>query len=193
MWTGTALCVVDRAGRGLGPHQANEGIDSPLRDFRTTRRVDGKGTTGDGPCGIKLSLLSQLSAASQAHAHQTELFSEIVINGEHSEFSPALWRNATRAMRTAKASTSDEIGGRPGYCRCLKPSNFWASSLRYQARIVSGLATHATSRSALRPRRFPISARVIRSGSERRSRAGNLVLKIRFSAAKSHSATRVLG
>src|ERR1700730_5587901 len=46
------------------------------------------------------------------------------------------------AMRTTKASTSDETEGRPGYCRCLEPSNFWATSLLYQARIVSGLATH---------------------------------------------------
>ena len=50
--------------------------------------------------------------------------------------------------------------------------------------MVSGLATQATSRSALRPSRFPISASVIRSGSERRNRAGNLVLRIRFSAAR---------
>ena len=49
---------------------------------------------------------------------------------------------------------------------------------------MSGLATQATSRSALRPRRFPISARVIRSVSERRNRAGNLALKIRFSEAR---------
>src|SRR5580704_7392795 len=41
--------------------------------------------------------------------------------------------------------------GRPGYCRCLEPSNFWATSLRYHARIVSGLATQATSRGAFRP------------------------------------------
>jgi hypothetical protein len=31
-------------------------------------------------------------------------------------------------------------GGLPGYCRCLEPSNFLATSLRYQARMVSGLA-----------------------------------------------------
>ena len=193
MWTGTALCVIDRAGRGLGPHQANEGIDSPLRDFRTTRRVDGKGTMDDGPCGIKLSLLSQLSAASQAHAHQTELFSEIVINGEHSEFSPALWRNATRAMRTAKASTSDEIGGRPGYCRCLKPSNFWASSLRYQARIVSGLATHATSRSALGQGAFRF--RPGWSVPGRKGAVAPATWSLRFGSRRpnTHSATRALG
>ena len=41
--------------------------------------------------------------------------------------------------------------GRPGYRRCLEPSNFLATSLRYQARMVSGLAMQATSRSALLP------------------------------------------
>ena len=42
---------------------------------------------------------------------------------------------------------------RPGelYCRCWEPSNFGATSLRYQARMVSGLAVLATSRSALHP------------------------------------------
>jgi hypothetical protein len=83
-----------------------------------------------------------------------------------------------------QASTSAETGGRPGYCRCLEPSNFWAINLRYQARIVSGFATQATSWSALRPRRLPISGRVTRSGLESRTRAGNFALKIRFSAAR---------
>ena len=41
---------------------------------------------------------------------------------------------------------------------------------RYQARMVSGLATQATFSRALRPSRFPISASVHRSGSDRRSR-----------------------
>jgi hypothetical protein len=44
--------------------------------------------------------------------------------------------------------------GRPGYCRCLEPSNFWATSLRYHPKIVSGLATQATSRSAFAPTAF---------------------------------------
>jgi hypothetical protein len=35
------------------------------------------------------------------------------------------------------------------------PSNFFATSLRYQARMASDLATQATSRSALRPTRPP--------------------------------------
>ena len=42
-----------------------------------------------------------------------------------------------------------------------------------QARMVSGLATQATPRSALRPSRFPISARVARSGSLNRNVDGN--------------------
>jgi Predicted methyltransferase regulatory domain len=42
----------------------------------------------------------------------------------------------------------------------------FVSDLRYQPRIVSGLATQATSRSALRPSRFPILASVTRSGSD---------------------------
>src|SRR5260370_12896649 len=40
---------------------------------------------------------------------------------------------------------------------------FSATSLRYEVRMVSGLAPHATSRSPLAPS-FPISARVARSG-----------------------------
>lgn len=59
-------------------------------------------------------------------------------------------------------STSDSTLGRPGYWRCWEPSKFSTLSFRYQARIVSGLATQATSRSAFRRRRFPISVSVIR-------------------------------
>jgi len=55
-----------------------------------------------------------------------------------------------RAMRTTKASTSDETGGRTGYCRCLEPPNFWATSFQYQARIVSGLATQGISQRRLK-------------------------------------------
>jgi hypothetical protein len=87
-------------------------------------------------------------------------------------------------MRTTKASTSVGTVGRPGYCRCLEPSNFLATSFRYQARMVSGLATQATSRSALRPTRFPISARVARSGSLNRNLDGSFARRIRFSAAR---------
>jgi hypothetical protein len=47
---------------------------------------------GDNPCDIKISLLSQLSDASEAHAHQTALLSEIAVSGDHAEFSSALER-----------------------------------------------------------------------------------------------------
>src|ERR1700675_1348032 len=50
--------------------------------------------------------------------------------------------------------------------------------------MVSGLATQVTARSALRPRRFPISARVTRSGSLNRNLDGSFALRIRFSAAR---------
>jgi hypothetical protein len=45
------------------------------------------------------------------------------------------------------------IRGLPGPRRAFEPSNLLATSLRYQARIVSGLATVASSARALRPRR----------------------------------------
>ena len=45
---------------------------------------------------------------------------------------------------------------------------------RYQPRMVSGLATQVTCSRALRPRLFPISASVDRSGSDRRIRAGKV-------------------
>ncbi len=48
-----------------------------------------------------------------------------------------------------------------GYWRCLEPSNFRAISFRYQARIVSGLATQAISHRAFLPTRFPFIACLI--------------------------------
>src|SRR5262252_3208660 len=90
----------------------------------------------------------------------------------------------SRAKRTTSSSTVAEIRGRPGYLRDCEPSNLRAISRRYQARIVSGLATQATFSRALRPTRFPISASVRRSGSDRRICAGKWSRKIRFSAAK---------
>jgi len=47
--------------------------------------------------------------------------------------------------------------GRPRDYRYLEPSNFCAIRFRYQARIVSGLATQAISRRAFLPTRLPIS------------------------------------
>src|SRR5262245_34705163 len=64
------------------------------------------------------------------------------------------------------------------------PSNFCATSRRYQARRVSGLATCAISCRALRPSRLAISASVSRSASDNRSRAGRCALRMRFSAAR---------
>jgi len=57
------------------------------------------------------------------------------------------------AMRTISRSTFRLIRGRPGPRRACEPSNLRATILRYQARIVSGRATFATSARALRPRR----------------------------------------
>src|SRR5262249_45571763 len=90
----------------------------------------------------------------------------------------------SRAKRTTSSSTVAEIRGRPGYVRDCEPSNLRAISRRYQARIVFGLATQATLSRALRPTRSPISARVRRSGTDRRNRAGRCARRIRFSAAR---------
>jgi hypothetical protein len=51
----------------------------------------------------------------------------------------------SRAIRTTRASTSGATAGRPGYRRCLEPSTFLATSLRYHAKMVSGLATQPGS------------------------------------------------
>jgi hypothetical protein len=48
-----------------------------------------------------------------------------------------------RAILTINSFTLRLTGRLPGYCRCLDPSNFRATSFRDQARMVSGLATHA--------------------------------------------------
>src|SRR5262249_30922664 len=69
-------------------------------------------------------------------------------------------------MRTINCSTSRLILGRPGFRRAFEPSNLRATSLRYQARIVSGRATVTTSARTLRPNRWPISASVARSASD---------------------------
>ena len=90
----------------------------------------------------------------------------------------------SRANLTTSASTSGEMRGRPGYERCFDRSNFAAINRRYQARIVSGLATQATCARALRPSLFPISASVSRSGSDSRRYEGRCDRRIRFSAAR---------
>jgi hypothetical protein len=74
-----------------------------------------------------------------------------------------------------------------------EPSNFRAISLRYQARMVSGLATRATSPSASRPRLSPISARVARSGSLSRNPFGSFALRIRSPRPDIHSEAEAPG
>ena len=48
------------------------------------------------------------------------------------------------AKRTMSASSSGAMRGRPGEVSNLEPSNLRAMSRRYQARMVSDLATQAT-------------------------------------------------
>jgi len=90
------------------------------------------------------------------------------------------------------SSISGSVRGRPGDRRFLQPSNFSATSWRYQARMVSGLARRASCSSPLRPKRLPISARVARSPSDRQ-RGCRRAFKMRFSAASTHSAAGVPG
>jgi len=61
---------------------------------------------------------------------------------------------------------------------------FSATSWRYQARMVSGLAMCATVCSPLQPKRLPISASVLRSPSESRQPGCRRAFKMRFSAAR---------
>src|SRR5262249_54420442 len=67
-----------------------------------------------------------------------------------------------------------------GERRCLEPSNFSATSLRYQASMVSGLAMRATGCRPLRPNRLPISASVARSPLESLQPKGRCAFKMRF-------------
>jgi len=67
--------------------------------------------------------------------------------------------------------------GQPGERRRFEPSNFLASNLRYQARMVSGLAIQATCSKPLYPKRRPISASVPRSPSESRQPGCRRVFK----------------
>ena len=62
-----------------------------------------------------------------------------------------------RAMRTTNASNSGSMVGRPGALRCVEPSNFCATRLRCQPRIVSGLTILATSARAFFPSLWPMS------------------------------------
>jgi hypothetical protein len=57
-------------------------------------------------------------------------------------------------------STSGLIRGLPGVRRAFEPSNLRATNLRYQARMVSGRATLATSPRTLRPNRLTVFSTV---------------------------------
>jgi hypothetical protein len=67
------------------------------------------------------------------------------------------------AMRTIRSSMSLPMGGLPGVLRAGDPSNLRATSLRYHPKMVSGRAAVASSPSALRLSRWPISPSVARS------------------------------
>jgi hypothetical protein len=62
------------------------------------------------------------------------------------------------------------------------PSNLWATSLRYHARIVSGLDTQAICRRAFRLSRLPISASVDLCASNSRTLFGSCARRMRSSA-----------
>src|SRR6266511_2146439 len=91
-----------------------------------------------------------------AHGLVTDGVSEVGQSADDSVIAPGA---IFRAMRTTNASTSGSILGRPGALRCWEPSNFWATSLRCQARIVSGVTMVATSSRACLPNLLPMSAR----------------------------------
>src|SRR5262245_2870761 len=82
-------------------------------------------------------------------------------------------------MRTISSSIALSTRGRPGL-RCFEPSNLRATSLRYHPRMVSGRAAVATSPSALRPSRRPISPSFARSAPESFGRPFLVNLKIAF-------------
>jgi len=82
-----------------------------------------------------------------------------------------------------QASTSGATAGRPGYCRCLEPSNFLATSLRYQAKMVS-VWRHRRPLGVLFVPGVSRSRRVARSGSLNRNLDGSFALTIRFSAVR---------
>ena len=107
-----------------------------------------------------------------------------VVHPELGQHSSTPFQLLSLANCTTNSSTDRSRRGRPRVDRCLEPSNFLATSFRCQARIVSGRTIRATSSSALRPKRWPILARVMRSASLRRSRPLTWFLRMRFSSAK---------
>ena len=101
-----------------------------------------------------------------------------VVHPELGQHSSTPFQLLSLANCTTNSSTDRSRRGRPRVDRCLEPSNFLATSFRCQARIVSGRTIRATSSSALRPKRWPILARVMRSASLRRSRPLTWFLRI---------------
>jgi hypothetical protein len=90
----------------------------------------------------------------------------------------------SRAIRTTTRSTSSSTRGRPADLRNFDSVELLAMTFRHQARRVSGLAAAATSFSALRPRRWAISAKLAFSASDNSNRLLIWALRIRFSAAR---------
>ena len=77
------------------------------------------------------------------------------------------------------------VDGRPGR-RAWEPSYFWATSLRYQRRIVSGVTIPDTSARRRLPRTTPFTARRRRWSSVRRTRRDACAARrIRFSSSGS--------
>ena len=79
-------------------------------------------------------------------------------------------RRYAPAFQNVTDGFSESTRGGPGYVRFVEPSNFLATSLRCQHKIVSGVTMLVTSSRARLPKRFPISASVNRSAFVRRKR-----------------------
>ena len=69
-------------------------------------------------------------------------------------------RSSFALRRRRKFKRYFATGGRPGVLCCWEPSNFWATSLRCQAKMVPGLTMLATSSNACFPTCVPIRPRL---------------------------------
>jgi hypothetical protein len=88
----------------------------------------------------------------------------------------------SRAIVSSCVTLSPRVAGRPGPPRVRLPSYFAATCSRYHGRMVSGVASDASS---LRPSGFPFSASNRRSASAKRRRLGpSRERSTRFSARK---------
>ena len=134
--------------------QPNEELDVVGGKISPRQHFDSEevGTCQDGhvggnevlPGGILAPLrcrLDSVAAQDVAHGLIGNGVAEIGQGANDSMVSPA---GVSLAKRTTSASRSGAMRGRPGEARTLEPSNFRAMSRRYQARMVSGLATQAT-------------------------------------------------